>query len=84
MAARARDIIDFRIEVTGLATKLHDRPMADILAAELLPHCQDMASSEGLSKVDSEKEIDGDLYSFFRRKLITSEIERDGSSRSPP
>ena len=36
-----------------------------------------MASGEGLSKIDLDKEIDSDLFSFFRRQLIESEIKRD-------
>jgi hypothetical protein len=78
MTARAREIIDFWTDVAGTTIKLHDRPMADVQAAELVRCCQDMASTEGLSKIDLEREIDSDLYRFFRRQLIAIEIERDG------
>ena len=75
---RAREIIDFWTDVAGPAKKFHDRPMADVGAAELVRRCQDMASAEGLSKIDLEKEIHSDLYKFFRRQIIASEIEGDG------
>jgi hypothetical protein len=78
MTARAREIIDFWTDVAGPAAKLHDRPVADVRAAELVRPCQDMASAEGLSKIDLEKEIHSDLYSFFRRQLIAIEIEDNG------
>jgi hypothetical protein len=78
MKARAREIIDFWTDVAGTTIKLRGRPRADVQAAELVRRCQDMASTEGLSKIDLEREIDGDLYRFFRRQLIAIEIERDG------
>jgi hypothetical protein len=74
MLARAREIINLWTDVAGLAPKLHDPP-ADVRAAELVRSCQTMASAEGLSKIDLEKEIQADLFSFFRRQLIVSEIE---------
>ena len=75
---RAREIIDFWTGVAGLATELHDRPMADVRAAEMVRRCQEMASAEGFLKIDLEKEIHSDLYKFFRRQIIASEIEGDG------
>ena len=75
MTARAREIIDFWTDIAGPAAKLHDRPEADVRAAELVRHCQEMASAEGLLKIDLEKEIHSDLYKFFMRRLIAIEIE---------
>jgi hypothetical protein len=82
MVARAREIIDFWIEVAGHVTTLADRPTSDVLAGEMVRRCQDTASAEGISKIDLEKEIDGDLFSFFRRRLIASEIEGEGRHAS--
>ena len=57
MTARAREIIDFWTDVADPAARRHDRPEADVRAAELVRRCQDMASAEGLLKIDLEKKF---------------------------
>ncbi len=81
---RAREIIEFWEDVTTHMTEPSDTPSAEALATELVRRCEDMALAEQLSTTDMEKEIGGDLFGYFRRKLLPTEIECDRRSRGEP
>jgi hypothetical protein len=83
MASRAREIVDFWLDVSRRYAPLKDRTSADVLATELVRRAQDTAFAEGISQRDLEREIRSDLFDFFWRQLVASEISRDRPRSKP-
>ena len=71
MSAKAREFIDFWIEVSVHAAE-QSGAGGEQIATELARRCLDMAASQGISRADLEKEVGQDLTVFVQEKLATA------------